>query len=90
MSLIIDLFTSQPTFYLVTVFIFSLLVGSFLNVVILRLPVMMKKEWREECCEFLELENTQASTWFFHARVAPSADISSPRSRISLSLAIFF
>ncbi len=66
MSLIIDLFTSQPTFYLVTVFIFSLLVGSFLNVVILRLPVMMKKEWREECCEFLELENTQAAQESFN------------------------
>jgi leader peptidase (prepilin peptidase)/N-methyltransferase len=29
----------------------GLLVGSFLNVVIYRLPVMMEREWREECAE---------------------------------------
>lgn len=45
----------HPAFFLAAVFLFSLMVGSFLNVVILRLPVMMKQEWREECCEFLEL-----------------------------------
>ncbi len=32
----------------------GLVVGSFLNVVILRLPKMMTQAWRQECCEFLE------------------------------------
>lgn len=32
----------------------GLVVGSFLNVVILRLPRMMEQQWRRECCEFLE------------------------------------
>lgn len=32
----------------------GLVVGSFLNVVILRLPTMMAQVWRQECCEFLE------------------------------------
>ncbi len=32
----------------------GLVVGSFLNVVILRLPKMMTQAWRRECCEFLE------------------------------------
>lgn len=49
----------HPAFFLAAVFLFSLMVGSFLNVVILRLPVMMKKEWREECCEFLELKTEE-------------------------------
>lgn len=40
--------------YLVVTFI-SLCVGSFLNVVILRLPKMMKQEWRCQCEEFLEV-----------------------------------
>jgi leader peptidase (prepilin peptidase)/N-methyltransferase len=31
----------------------SLLVGSFLNVVIYRLPVMMEREWRKQCDELL-------------------------------------
>ena len=29
----------------------GLCVGSFLNVVILRLPKMMEQEWREQCAE---------------------------------------
>jgi len=35
--------------------IIGLMVGSFLNVVIYRLPVMMKRGWKKECEEFLEL-----------------------------------
>ncbi|RKZ34524.1 MAG: prepilin peptidase [Gammaproteobacteria bacterium] len=31
--------------------VFGLVVGSFLNVVIARLPVMMEREWREGCAE---------------------------------------
>ncbi|MGR8951045.1 MAG: prepilin peptidase [Gammaproteobacteria bacterium] len=37
------------------VFIIGLMVGSFLNVVIYRLPIMMYRDWRKECIEFLEL-----------------------------------
>ena len=36
--------------------LFGLFVGSFLNVVVYRLPIMMEKGWRRECKEFLELE----------------------------------
>ncbi len=35
--------------------IMGLLVGSFLNVVIYRLPIMMQRGWRQECETFLEL-----------------------------------
>ena len=34
---------------------FGLLVGSFLNVVIYRLPLMMESRWRRDCCELLEV-----------------------------------
>ena len=33
----------------------GLVVGSFLNVVIYRLPLMMETRWRKDCCELLEL-----------------------------------
>jgi leader peptidase (prepilin peptidase)/N-methyltransferase len=33
----------------------GLLVGSFLNVVIYRLPLMMERRWRHDCCELLEV-----------------------------------
>jgi leader peptidase (prepilin peptidase)/N-methyltransferase len=36
--------------------IIGLLVGSFLNVVIYRLPVMLQRSWRKECIEYLQME----------------------------------
>lgn len=50
----ISLFEQYPVLYLGTLFGFGALIGSFLNVVIYRLPVMMQREWRSECLEFLE------------------------------------
>jgi leader peptidase (prepilin peptidase)/N-methyltransferase len=43
--------------------VIGLLVGSFLNVVIYRLPIMMQRNWRKECIEYLQIspEETQAN-----------------------------
>jgi leader peptidase (prepilin peptidase)/N-methyltransferase len=49
-----SLFEQYPAFYLSSIFVLGLCVGSFLNVVIYRLPVMMQAEWRKDCLEFLE------------------------------------
>jgi leader peptidase (prepilin peptidase)/N-methyltransferase len=35
----------------------GLLVGSFLNVVIYRLPIMMQRNWRKECAEYLHIDS---------------------------------
>lgn len=51
---LVVLFEQYPTAYLVCIFVLGLCVGSFLNVVIYRLPIMMQKEWRHDCLEFLE------------------------------------
>ncbi|MCP4981659.1 MAG: prepilin peptidase [Gammaproteobacteria bacterium] len=51
---LISLFEQQPILFLGTLFVFGSVVGSFLNVVIYRLPVMMQREWRQDCLEFLE------------------------------------
>lgn len=37
--------------------VLGLLVGSFLNVVIFRLPKMMQSTWKRDCCELLEIEH---------------------------------
>ncbi len=47
-------FQQFPGVYLTSLFILGLCIGSFLNVVIYRLPVMMQREWRHDCLEFLE------------------------------------
>jgi len=51
----VDTFLSTPWLLYFTVITFSLCIGSFLNVVILRLPKMMQQEWRCQCEEFLEV-----------------------------------
>ncbi len=44
---------SNQTFFFGVTFIFSLMIGSFLNVVIFRLPKMLEQGWKKECREFL-------------------------------------
>jgi leader peptidase (prepilin peptidase)/N-methyltransferase len=44
----------DPFFFTLTCTALGLIVGSFLNVVILRLPRMMEQSWRRECCELLD------------------------------------
>ncbi len=66
------LFQQQPAFFYATLFVLGALVGSFLNVVIYRLPVMMEREWRRDCLEFLE-QQAPAETENFNLVV--------PRSR---------
>ncbi|MFD1006989.1 prepilin peptidase [Oceanisphaera ostreae] len=45
------LITNEYSWYVI-VTLLGLLVGSFLNVVIYRLPVMLKHGWQQECAEF--------------------------------------
>ncbi len=53
---IINFLTEQPEFFLLVVGALSLFVGSFLNVVIYRLPQMMERNWSEECRIYLGLK----------------------------------
>ena len=44
----------DPAFFTLTCAALGLIVGSFLNVVILRLPKMVEQGWQRECCEVLD------------------------------------
>src|SRR5690554_983892 len=55
MALVDLLAGSLPALLLFTL-VMSLMVGSFLNVAIYRLPVMMEREWKAQCNELLKLE----------------------------------
>ncbi|CAN0239754.1 unnamed protein product, partial [Chrysoparadoxa australica] len=50
----LDLLAAQPGLYIAVIFVLGLLVGSFLNVVILRLPVMLDHAWRTDAAMILE------------------------------------
>lgn len=52
------LFESAPLL-LAGVFVFGLIIGSFLNVVILRVPPLLEHDWRCQCRELLRLEPDQ-------------------------------
>lgn len=48
---LLALLENNSTFFLIVVGLFSLLVGSFLNAAIYRIPIMLQQGWREECEE---------------------------------------
>lgn len=53
-------FLSSPFLYIVAG-LFSLAIGSFLNVVIHRLPIMMERDWRSQCDELFGLAGNKES-----------------------------
>ena len=48
---------SNPALFYVIAGVFGLIIGSFLNVVIHRLPAMMERDWRQQCRTLLDLES---------------------------------
>jgi leader peptidase (prepilin peptidase) / N-methyltransferase len=48
---LLDVFAAAPIFFTATCGVVGLLIGSFLNVVIYRVPVMLQRQWREQCAE---------------------------------------
>ncbi|MGL4220041.1 MAG: prepilin peptidase, partial [Shewanella sp.] len=47
-------FDQAPWLFICLSFVFAATIGSFLNVVIHRFPVMMKREWQQECNQYLQ------------------------------------
>jgi leader peptidase (prepilin peptidase)/N-methyltransferase len=69
MNLLDTLIGAPALLYTATVLI-GLVVGSFLNVVIVRLPIMLERQWRQDCEEFLHPEKELPSQQAFNL-VAP-------------------
>lgn len=68
-----ELLILYPWLFPVFAAVFGLLVGSFLNVVIYRLPIMMERQWKADCAEcFPEFGSIQETGPF---------NLSIPRSR---------
>lgn len=50
----LEFLQQNQAFWVVSVGVFGLLIGSFLNVVILRLPARIKHDWKTQCASILE------------------------------------
>ena len=64
MNELLNLFSQQPTVFAIFVLILGLLIGSFLNVVIHRLPIMMEREFKTDAIEYFELDQPQSNDKF--------------------------
>jgi leader peptidase (prepilin peptidase)/N-methyltransferase len=49
---ILSLLEESRVAFTAVAFLFGLVIGSFLNVVIYRLPIILEREWRAQCAEF--------------------------------------
>jgi leader peptidase (prepilin peptidase) / N-methyltransferase len=56
MTSLLDLLAGSPAFFIGTCLVLGLLIGSFLNVVIYRVPVILERQWREQCQELAGAE----------------------------------
>ena len=57
---ITEFLSLNPIAWILCASILGLAVGSFLNVVIYRLPVMLERDWRAQCAEFLNTASEAA------------------------------
>ncbi len=67
-----NLLQNYPAIFIGTIGVAGLLIGSFLNVVIYRLPIMMQRRWKKECCEYLEIESENQDETRFDLVLPPS------------------
>ena len=59
---ILDLLASHRPFFVACCSLLGLFIGSFLNVVIIRLPIMLERGWKAECRQLLELSKGDPAT----------------------------
>jgi len=62
--MILELVAGHVLAFVLSAALLGLLIGSFLNVVIYRLPIMMQREWRAQALEYLECPPEQISERF--------------------------
>ncbi|WP_312910788.1 A24 family peptidase [Stutzerimonas nitrititolerans] len=60
----VEFLASNPLAFVLCALVLGLLVGSFLNVVIHRLPIMMQRDWQSQAREFLELPEEPVGATF--------------------------
>jgi leader peptidase (prepilin peptidase)/N-methyltransferase len=84
MTEIEDLFSTTPWLLATCVFLLSLLVGSFLNVVIHRLPIMLDREWKAQARELLAEQEQEPSPGLRPTSPALAGEVQEPTNRYNL------
>ncbi|MEB4593398.1 A24 family peptidase [Candidatus Thiothrix sp. Deng01] len=69
---LIYLLSTNNAWLIGVVGLFSLLIGSFLNVVIYRLPIILERQWKRDCNEWLEQHSTETDIGHFNLVVPRS------------------
>ena len=80
MTSFVQLLHDSPPFFIFLSGLLGLLVGSFLNVVIHRLPKMMEREWREQCVELNEQTSEGSAKDSGKAALTSPYNLQTPRS----------
>jgi leader peptidase (prepilin peptidase)/N-methyltransferase len=65
---LVYLLQHSPAFFIGSALVVGLMVGSFLNVVIHRLPVMMERDWKAQCQEYMGQAPAEEKSAFSLAR----------------------
>src|SRR5215831_19356320 len=74
----IELLATSPALFIGACLVLGLLVGSFLNVVIYRLPLMLERQWREQCAE---ISSSPAPTAAAEGAIASASSAAAPAGR---------
>jgi leader peptidase (prepilin peptidase) / N-methyltransferase len=78
---LLDALAASPTYFILASLVLGLLVGSFLNVVIYRVPVMLEREWREQCAQLgQEADGGDSAAAAVPPAPAPRFNLIVPRS----------
>lgn len=80
MTDLLFLMKNNAAFLISVVFLLGLVIGSFLNVVIYRLPIMMEREWREQCHALLTAGASSSAPETVSENQAPTYNLIFPRS----------
>lgn len=73
MQQLAELFSAYPALFITATAILSLIIGSFLNVLIYRLPKMMENEWQQEYQAYFQPDSQAATPAKFNLAVPRSA-----------------
>jgi len=74
------LYTDNLAVFAGSVFLVGLVIGSFLNVVIYRLPIMLERDWRAQAAELMPSVGTAETTTSTVETVPERFTLSTPRS----------